>query len=67
MCSLGFFLLSAACILKGTKEASKPEIPKHMGKRHGEILRAVLAITAYNGTMKKKYADKYLGLVLDRC
>lgn len=32
MCSLGFFLLSAACILKGTKEASKPEIPKHMGK-----------------------------------
>ena len=29
----GFFLLSAACILKGTKEASKPEIPKHMGKK----------------------------------
>lgn len=43
------------------------DFPKHMGKTHGETLRAVLAITAYNGTMKEKYADKYLGLVLDRC
>ena len=41
-----------------------------MGKRQGETLRDILAIkvkTADNGTMKKKYADKYLGLVLDRC
>ena len=33
MCSLGFFFFLLPVFLKEPKEASKPEIPKHMGKK----------------------------------